>query len=201
MAALQFSIVLPGPNNVCDLSHGSLTYSNGMELSIMPLVTLVLCLCDTAKYKWSHRFTVKEHKKDLRSKDTQVYSQLNCNIQAIVSNCGATLQTGPHLCTRTTQSSIWLRNLAWTRAQVEKTMVGATENEEKADRMTSWHTSLESQLLSPPSTSPFFSPTFLIIAPQDSVNQRTETKPSQLHLVIISRTPAASSPCLLSCLF
>lgn len=34
----------------------------------MPLVTLVLYLCDTAKYKWTHRFTVKEHKKDLRSK-------------------------------------------------------------------------------------------------------------------------------------
>lgn len=89
-----------------------------------------------------------------------------------MAHCGAMLQIGPHLCPQTVQSLIWLRDLALTRAQVEETMEGATENEEKADRMTasSWHTSLESQLLSPPSTSP----SFFLTLPSSSSPHRTQ---------------------------
>lgn len=60
--------------------------------------------------------------------------------------------------------------------------------------------SLDSQILSPPSTSPSCFPpsVFPSCAPQDSVERWRETEPSYLHLVIIRQTPAASSPCLLS---
>lgn len=112
--------------------------------------------------------------------------------------CGAMLQVGPHLCTLTGQSSIWLRNPALTRAQVEETMEGATEIEERDERMTasSWQPLCG---ISAPFTSFLFSPSaFLFFAPQDSVERQRETEPSHLHLVIISYTPAASSPCLLS---
>lgn len=119
-----------------------------------------------------------------------------------MARCGAMLQVGPHLCTPTVQSSIWLRDLALTRAQVEETMEGAAETEEEADRMTasSWH---HLSGISAPFTSFhlafLFSPSaFLLSAPQDSVERWRETEPSQLHLVIISHTPAAASPCLLS---
>lgn len=70
-----------------------------------------------------------------------------------MSHSGTMLQVYPHLCSLAGQSSIWLRNLALTRAQVEETI-------EEADRISSWqHRPLDSGLLSPPSTSPsvFFS--------------------------------------------
>ncbi len=49
-----------------------------------------------------------------------------------------------------------------------------------------------------PPLPPFSPPAFLFFAPQGSVERWKETEPSQLHLVIISHTPAASSPWMLS---
>lgn len=82
---------------------------------------------------------------------------------------GAMSQVGPQLCTPTVQSSIWLRSLALTRAQVEETMEGATGIEEQADKMTasSW------QRL-PGISAPSTHPSFFLPLPSSSSPHRTK---------------------------
>lgn len=68
----------------------------------------------------------------------------------------------------------------WRAQLLRKRLIGWTAS--------SWHPSLDPRLPSPPSTPP----PSIVTAPQDSVDWWRETKPSQLHLVIICHTPAAS---------
>lgn len=118
------------------------------------------------------------------------------------------LEVGPHLfffffysvshAIDLSEGSASETELRWT-----KRWRGQQRPRREADGMAAspWHASPESQSPSPPSTSPsIYPPTrphrlaFLVVAPEEWADWWRETQASQLHLVIISGTPAAS-PC------